>query len=62
MKQYDVTRVWSDGTERKRTLSEVAKEIENDNPMMAVEIHSAKKGCIWCGRAKNILADLRTRN
>lgn len=46
MKQYKVIRVFADGAERKRTLDEVAKEIENDNPMTAVEIHSMKKGRI----------------
>ena len=52
MKQYKVTRVFTDGVERKRTLDEVAKEIENDNPEMAVEITSMKKGRVWCGHAE----------
>lgn len=59
MKQYKATRIFADGVECKRTLDEVAKEIENDNPMTAVEIHSIKKGRIWCGHAENIRADLR---
>ena len=59
MKQYKVTRVFADGEERKRTLNEVAKEIVNDNPKMAVEINSMKKGRIWCGHAENIQFDLR---
>lgn len=60
MKQYNVTRMFSDGIERKRTLDEVAKEITNDNPKMAVEINSMKKGRVWCGHAENIRFDLRT--
>lgn len=46
MKQYKITHVFADGTERKRTLDEVSKEIVNDNPKMAVEINSMKKGRI----------------
>ena len=59
MKQYKVTRVFTDGVERKRTLDEVAKEIENDNPEMAVEITSMKKGRVWCGHAEYLRWDLR---
>ena len=59
MKKYSVTSMFADGEERKRTLDEVAKEIENDNPKMSVEINSIKKGRVWCGHAKNIRADLR---
>ena len=59
MKKYKVTRVFADGVERKRTLDEVAKEIEGDDPKMVVEVNSMKKGRIWCGYAKNIRADLR---
>lgn len=42
MKQYKVTRVFADGVERKRTLDEVAKEIETDNPKTSVELNSKK--------------------
>lgn len=59
MKQYKVTRVFTDGEERKRTLDEVAKEIENDNPQVAVEITSMKKGRVWCGYAEFLRWDLR---
>mgnify|MGYP004505628055 CR=1 FL=1 len=59
MKQYKITRVFANGMECKRTLHEVAKEITNDNPKMAVEINSIKKGCIWCGHAENIRFDLK---
>lgn len=59
MKQYKVTRVFTDGTESKRTLDEVTKEIVNDNPKTPVEINSMKKGRVWCGYAENIRFDLR---
>lgn len=58
MKQYNVTRIFADGVERKRTLTEIAREIENDNPNEVVEVISKKSGRVWCGRAKNITADL----
>ena len=58
MGRYDVVRMFADGVERKRTLFELAREIENDDPMMPVEIISEKKGLVWCGRAKNITGDL----
>lgn len=58
MKQYKATRVFADGVECKRTLDEVAKEIEGDDPKTVVEVNSIKKGHIWCGHAKNIQADL----
>lgn len=61
MKKYEVMRMFADGVERKRTLWEVAKEMENDNPVMVVEITSKRNGRVWCGRAKNITADL-TKN
>jgi hypothetical protein len=58
MKKYEVMRMFADGVERKRTLCEVAKEMENDNPAMLVEITSKRDGRVWCGKAKNITADL----
>lgn len=58
--RYAITRMFSDGVERKRTLAELAKEIEQDNANAVVEIVSKKKGRVWCGHAKNITADLRT--
>ena len=61
MKQYSVTRMFADGVERKRTLTEVAREIESDNENMAVEIISKKSGRVWCGHAKYITADLTER-
>ena len=58
MKKYSVTKMFADGVERKRTLWEVANEIEKDNPMEPVEIVSQKENrIIWVGRAKNITAD-----
>ena len=59
--KYSVTRIFADGIERKRTLTEIAREIENDNPNIAVEIISIKGGRVWCGKAKNITADLTER-
>lgn len=58
MKQYKVTRVFSDGVECKRTLDEVAKEIETDNPKTPVELNSKKTGRVWCGYAENLRFDL----
>lgn len=59
--KYNVMRMFADGIERKRTLSEMAREIENDNPNEIVEIISEKRGLVWCGKAKNIRADLTDR-
>lgn len=56
--KYSVTKIFADGVERKRTLADIAREIERDNPNEIVEITSQKTGRIWCGRAKNITADL----
>ena len=56
--KYEVTRMFADGVERKRTLAEVAHEIEANEPNVAVEVNSRKSGRVWCGRAKNLLADL----
>ena len=58
MKKYSVTRMFADGEERKRTLAEVAKEIETDNPKTPVELNSKKTGRIWCGYAENLRFDL----
>lgn len=58
MKEYKVMEMCSDGYERKKTLYNLAKEIEQDNFNTIVEIISNKKGNIWAGHAKNILADL----
>ena len=51
-------RMFADGVERKRTLTELAREIEQDNPNEFVEIIIEKRGLVWCGHAKNITADL----
>lgn len=59
MKKYSVMRVFSDGERRKRTLVEVAKEIESDNPKMPVEVNSMKIGRIWCGHVENLRFALR---
>ena len=59
--KYQVMRMFADGVERKRTLAEMAREIENDNPNEVVEIISEKSGLIWCGHARNITADLTER-
>ena len=56
--KYDVMRMFADGVERKRTLSELAREIQLDNPDEIVEIISEKTGLVWCGKAKNILSNL----
>jgi hypothetical protein len=58
MKKYEVMRMFADGIIRKRTLSELAREIENDNPDEVVEVISEKNGLMWCGHAKNLAADL----
>lgn len=58
---YKVMRVFADGVERKRTLWELAREIEHNNPDEVVEIISRKDGRIWSGRAKYITADLIDR-
>lgn len=59
--KYNVMRMFADGIERKRTLAEMAQEIEKDNPNEIVEIISEKMGLIWCGHARNITADLTER-
>jgi hypothetical protein len=59
MKQYQVMRIFADGVERKRTLKELAREIEKDNPRAVVEIISNRQGRIWNGHAEYITADLR---
>mgnify|MGYP003292121770 FL=1 len=59
--KYSVMRMFADGIERKRTLSELAREIERDNPDEIVEVISEKTGLVWSGRAKNITADLSDR-
>lgn len=51
MKKYNVTRMFDDGVERKRTLYEVAKEIESDNPRTVVEVISKETGYVWNGYA-----------
>ena len=56
--KYQVMRMFADGVERKRTLAEMAREIESDNPDEVVEIISENQGLIWCGHARNITADL----
>ena len=56
--KYSIMRMFADGVERKRTLSEMAREIENDNPDEVVEVISEKTGLVWCGHAKNLTADL----
>lgn len=61
MKEYSATRMFADGVERKRTLLELAREIESDDPNTAVEVISKKTGHVWCGRAKNLDADLTKR-
>lgn len=61
MKKYEVMRMFADGVERKRTLAEMAREIERDNPMEVVEIISEKNGLVWCGHAKNITEALTDR-
>ena len=58
MKKYEVMRMFADGVMRKRTLREIAHEIENDNPDEVVEVISEKTGLVWSGHAKNITADL----
>lgn len=59
--KYSVMKMFADGVERKRTLADMAQEIERDDPMEIVEIISEKTGLVWCGRAKNITADLDQR-
>ena len=59
--KYSVMRMFADGIERKRTLSELAREIERDNPDEIVEVISEKTGLFWSGRGKNITADLSDR-
>lgn len=59
MKEYKIMEMFADGYERKKTLCTLVREIEQDNPNAVVEIISVKKGRIWSGHAKYILADLR---
>lgn len=54
MKKYSATKMFDDGAERKRTLNEVAKEIESDNPQIVVEVNSKKTGHIWNGHAGSL--------
>lgn len=61
MKKYEVMRMFADGVMRKRTLTELAREIEKDNPNEVVEIISERRGMVWAGHAKNITADLTER-
>ena len=61
MKKYEVVRMFADGIERKRTLLELAREIEKDNPGEVVEVISEKRGMMWCGHARNLTADLNDR-
>lgn len=61
MSRYTVMKMFADGVERKRTLKDLACEIEKDNPNEVVEIISEKSGRVWCGHAKNITADLTDR-
>ena len=56
--KYNIMRTFADGVERKRTLAELAREIEQDNPGEVVEVISEKAGLIWCGHAKNLTSDL----
>lgn len=56
---YNITAIFPDGFERKKTLIAIAKEIETNNPRTIVEFVSKKKGQIWIGHAENITADLR---
>ena len=58
MGRFEVMRMFADGIERKKTLCELANEIERDNPNEIVEIISERRGLVWCGRARNITADL----
>lgn len=58
--KYNISRMFADGVERKRTLNELANEIEQDAPNAPVEIVSKKKGHVWTGHARNITADLRS--
>lgn len=57
--KYSVMKMFADGVERKRTLWDMAREIERDNPDAVVEIISEKSGMVWSGHAKNITADIR---
>lgn len=59
--KYDVMKKFADGVTRKRTLRELAQEIERDNPEEVVEIISEKTGRVWCGHAKNLTADIDDR-
>lgn len=59
--KYNVMRKFADGVERKRTLKELALDIERANPEEIVEIISEKSGLVWSGHAKNITADLTAR-
>lgn len=59
--KYSIMRMFADGVERKRTLSEMAREIEADNPDEVVEVISEKTGLVWCGHARNLTADLNDR-
>lgn len=55
---YKVSRMFADGVERNKTLWELAHEIERNDPMTVVEIHSKKtNSALWAGHAKNITAD-----
>ncbi len=58
MKKYSIYWTCEEGVAHKRTLWDVAKEIEADNPRMVVEINSIKKGRIWCGHAEYLQWDL----
>ena len=50
--------MFADGVERKRTLWDLAREIERDNRKAVVEIISKKNGRIWSGHAEHITADI----
>jgi len=56
--KYNVMKMFADGVERKRTLLDLAREIENDNPNEVVEVISEKNGLMWAGHARNLTADL----
>lgn len=56
---YNVMKIFADGVERKRTLWDLSREIESNDPETIVEVVSKKKGRIWCGHAKHLDADLR---
>lgn len=59
MKKYEVMKMFADGIIRKRTLWDIATEIEKDNPYEVVEVISEKTGIVWSGLAKHLTADLR---